>query len=451
MGTTRFEIRRRGLRTTFSRFIHNEAIGGVILLACAVIALVCANTDALSGFTRFWRETMASVSFGSLVLEMNLESWINDGLMAVFFFVVGLEIKREMMVGELCSFKHAALPILAALGGMIFPALIYTIFNYGTPTANGWGIPMATDIAFAIGILSLVGKNVPIGLKVFLTALAIVDDLGSIVVLAIFYPSHELHFDMLAYAFAVLILLAIFNRMKISKMLFYVIPGVALWYFVLQSGIHATVAGVLLALTIPSRTKINEVQFMVAFKHLLDKFKLNSQREIDVLANPEQQEVINSMSAEIHQVEPLMHRFEHGLQPWVTFFIMPIFALVNSGVTFDLSRVDIVGGSVAIGIFFGLFLGKPIGIFLFSLLSVLFKIAELPAGANWKQLWAIGMIGGIGFTMSIFIDSLAFSDQNIIDAGKVAIIFTSVIVSLVGLVVVHFTCKEKKIQNNINR
>lgn len=445
MPTTRFEITRRQIRSSFSHFVHNEAIGGIILLFCAVLALVCANTSALNGFTRFWLETNASIHLGNFSLDMSLEKWVNDGLMSVFFFVVGLEIKREMMVGELKSFKHSALPILAALGGMVFPALIYTIFNYGTPTANGWGIPMATDIAFAIGILSLLGNRVPLGLKVFLTALAIVDDLGSIVVLAIFYPSHALHFDMLGYALLVVIILLIFNKMKVNKILFYVVPGIALWYFVLQSGVHATIAGVLLALTIPSSTKINEVQFMVSIKHLLDKFKLNSQRGIDVLANPQQQEVIHNMSTEIRYVEPLMHTFEAALHPWVTFFIMPVFALVNSGVALNFSAADSIP-PVAVGIFFGLFIGKPVGIFLFSLLSCLFKIAELPAGSNWKQLWAIGMIGGIGFTMSIFIDSLAFTDQSAIDMGKIAIIMTSVVVSVVGLIVVSLTCR-KRISN----
>ena len=445
MPTTRFEITRRQIRSSFSHFVHNEAIGGIILLCCAVIALVCANTSALTGFTRFWTDTNASIHLGTFSIDMSLEQWVNDGLMAVFFFVVGLEIKREMMVGELKSFKHSALPILAALGGMIFPALIYTIFNYGTPTSNGWGIPMATDIAFAIGILSLLGNRVPLGLKVFLTALAIVDDLGSIVVLAIFYPSHALHFDMLGYALLVVSVLLVFNKMKVNRILFYVIPGVALWYFVLQSGVHATIAGVLLALTIPSSTKINEVQFMVSIKHLLDKFKLNSQRGIDVLANPQQQEVIHNMSTEIRHVEPLMHTFEAALHPWVTFFIMPVFALVNSGVALNFSAADSIP-PVAVGIFFGLFIGKPVGIFLFSLLSCLFKIAELPAGSNWKQLWAIGMIGGIGFTMSIFIDSLAFTDQSAIDMGKIAIIMTSVVVSVVGLIVVSLTCR-KRISN----
>lgn len=445
MPTTRFEITRRQIRSSFSHFVHNEAIGGIILLCCAVIALICANTDALTGFTRFWTDTNASIHLGTFSIDMSLEQWVNDGLMAVFFFVVGLEIKREMMVGELKSFKHSALPILAALGGMIFPALIYTIFNFGTSTSNGWGIPMATDIAFAIGILSLLGNRVPLGLKVFLTALAIVDDLGSIVVLAIFYPSHALHFDMLGYALLVVVVLLVFNKMKVNRILFYIIPGIALWYFVLQSGVHATIAGVLLALTIPSSTKINEVQFMVSIKHLLDKFKLNSQRGIDVLANPQQQEVIHNMSTEIRHVEPLMHTFEAALHPWVTFFIMPVFALVNSGVALNFSSADSIP-PVAVGIFFGLFIGKPVGIFLFSLLSCLFKIAELPAGSNWKQLWAIGMIGGIGFTMSIFIDSLAFTDQSAIDMGKIAIIMTSVVVSVVGLIVVSLTCR-KRISN----
>lgn len=428
-------------RNFFNKFLHNESIGGILLLICAIISLVCANVPQLNFLHEIWKQE-AGITIGSFALNMKIEHWINDGLMAIFFFVVGLEIKREMLVGELSSFKHAALPIFAAVGGMLVPAAIYTIFNNGTPSANGWGIPMATDIAFAIGILSLLGNRVPVGLKVFLTALAIVDDLGAIIVLAIFYPTHALHFDMLLYAALVALLLYTFNRNKVRGLLWYIVPGIVLWWLILQSGIHATIAGVILALTIPSKTVINEVRFSVRMKYLLQKFKDVSNSEIEVLANPAQQHIIHQMDNHIEEINPLMHKFESALHPWVTFLIMPVFALANSG-------VELAGGlfqdsipTVALGIFFGLLMGKPLGIFLFSLLSVKLGLAELPAGTNWKQIFALGVIAGIGFTMSIFIDSLAFADPVLVNIGKAAILGTSSLAAVLGLVAVSATCRK---------
>ncbi len=428
-------------RNFFNKFLHNESIGGILLLICAIISLVCANVPQLNFLHEIWKQE-AGITIGSFALNMKIEHWINDGLMAIFFFVVGLEIKREMLVGELSSFKHAALPIFAAVGGMLVPAAIYTIFNNGTPSANGWGIPMATDIAFAIGILSLLGNRVPVGLKVFLTALAIVDDLGAIIVLAIFYPTHALHFDMLLYAALVALLLYTFNRNKVRGLLWYIVPGIVLWWLILQSGIHATIAGVILALTIPSKTVINEVRFSVRMKYLLQKFKDVSNSEIEVLANPAQQHIIHQMDNHIEEINPLMHKFESALHPWVTFLIMPVFALANSG-------VELAGGlfqdsipAAALGIFFGLLMGKPLGIFLFSLLSVKLGLAELPAGTNWKQIFALGVIAGIGFTMSIFIDSLAFADPVLVNIGKAAILGTSSLAAVLGLVAVSATCRK---------
>lgn len=428
-------------RNFFRRFVHDESVGGIILLICAIVSLVCANVPQLSPLHEIWKQD-AGITIGSFALNMKIEHWINDGLMAIFFFVVGLEIKREMLVGELSSFRQAALPIFAAIGGMLVPAAIYMMFNNGTPSANGWGIPMATDIAFAIGILSLLGKRVPLGLKVFLTALAIVDDLGAIIVLAIFYPSHALHFDMLLYAAVVVALLYGFNRLKIKNVLFYILPGIVLWWLVLQSGIHATIAGVVLALTIPSKTVINELRFSVRMKDLLRKFKESGNSEIEVLANPAQQHIIHQMDNHIEEINPLMHKFESALHPWVTFMIMPIFALANSGVELSGGLFQDSVPPAALGICFGLLLGKPVGIFLFSLVSVKIKLAELPAGVNWKQIFALGVIAGIGFTMSIFIDSLAFDDQQLVNIGKAAILGTSSLAAIFGLAAVAVTCKK---------
>ncbi len=431
------------MRKFFKDFLHNESVGGILLLICAVISLVCANVPELGFFHDLWKQE-AGITVGDFSISMKIEHWINDGLMAIFFFVVGLEIKREMLVGELSSFKHAALPIFAAVGGMLVPAFIYFLFNNGTPSESGWGIPMATDIAFALGILSLLGKRVPLGLKIFLTALAIVDDLGAIIVLAIFYPTHSLHFNMLLYAALVVVFLLILNRRKVTNVLLYIIPGILLWWLVLQSGIHATIAGVILALTIPSRTVINELRFYVRMKELLARFKANSNSEIEVLANPHQQHIIHQIDNHVQEINPLMHKFEAALHPWVTFAIMPLFALANSGVEMDFGSFGSSIPPVVSGIFFGLLLGKPAGIFLFSLLSVKLKIAELPVGVKWGQVLALGVIAGIGFTMSIFIDSLAFDNVELINMGKATILVTSSLAAILGLAAIALTCKKQQ-------
>lgn len=432
-------------RNFLAAFLHNEAIGGILLMICAVVALMCANIPQLGFLHELW-DTNVGINIGSFSFEMSLELWINDFLMAIFFFVVGLEIKREMMVGELSSLKQASLPILAAVGGMVVPAIIYSVFNWSDPeSASGWGIPMATDIAFALGVLSLLGKRVPLGLKVFLTALAIVDDLGAIIVLAVFYPTHALHFDMLVYAAVIVLLLLTFNRNRVNNPIMYVIPGLFLWYFIFQSGIHATIAGVILALTIPSKTVINEVRFSVSIKYWLEKFKQVSNSEVEVLANPEQQHILHQMERNVRNMSPLMHKFEAGLHPLVTFFIMPVFALANAGVAISGDLFTLPVPSVATGIFFGLLCGKPLGIFLFSLAAVKMRIAELPQGTNWKQIFALGIIAGIGFTMSIFIDGLAFSNENLINIGKAAILGTSLVAALAGCLAVYMTSPKDSI------
>ena len=328
---------------------------------------------------------------------------------------------------------------------MVVPAIIYACFNYDNPeSVSGWGIPMATDIAFALGVLSLLGNRAPLGLKIFLTALAIVDDLGAIIVLAIFYPTHALHFDMLLYAAIVVLCLLALNRSRVNKRWPYGILGIVLWYFVFQSGIHATISGVILALTIPSKTVINEVRFAVGMKYWLEKFKEFSNSQVEVLANPEQQHIIHQIGASARNMNPLMHRFEASLHPWVTFFIMPIFALANAGVEISGELFSMPIPSVALGIFFGLLCGKPIGIFLFSYIAVKCKIAEIPAGTKWKQIFALGIIAGIGFTMSIFVDGLAFADQQLVNIGKVAILCTSLVAAIVGCAAVYLTSGEKK-------
>lgn len=427
------------LRTSYQSFIRNESTAGVILLVCAIIALVIANIPGLQFLQKVW-DVEASIKIGNFELGMSLLYWINDALMAVFFFVVGLEIKREMLVGELAQPKHAMLPIMAALGGMIFPALIFTLFNHGTPSSHGWGIPMATDIAFAIGVLALLGKRCPVGLKVFLTALAIVDDLGSIVVLAIFYPSHAISLMYLLYAAIVLVILIIYNRTGVHQPMIYIITGLFLWYFVYKSGIHATIAGVLLAATIPAKTRINEVRFYVSSKYLVEKFKQASHGQVNVLSNSEQLTALHQLNEKVDAINPLMNRFESALHPMVNFLIMPLFALANAGVRFGgQSFASDHVSTVALGIFFGLLVGKPLGIFLFSWISVKCKIAKLPDGTNWKQLAAMGVVGGIGFTMSLFIDNLAFSDPVMSEIGKASILVTSFLAAILGMIAVRAT------------
>lgn len=421
------------LKGVYQAFVHSKATGGILLLICAAVAVMSANIPGMRGLYEFWN-TDIGFKLGTFEFNMPLNMWINDVLMAIFFFSVGLEIKRELLVGELSSPKKAMLPIFAALGGMLVPAVIYMIINNGEPSANGWGIPMATDIAFAIGVLSLLGNRCPISLKVFLTALAIVDDIGAIIVLAIFYPSHSLHLNYLIFAAVIILILIAINRSGVKNAMAYLIPGFFLFICIFQSGIHATIAGVILAMTIPATASINEVRFYVGTKSLLDKFKEAGNSEVQVLANPEQLDYIYRMSQSVKTMNPLLHRLESRLHPWVNFFIMPVFALANAGV--EINGEVISSGvipPVMQGIFFGLLLGKPIGITLFSYIAVKLKLAQAPVGVRWRQIFSLGIVGGIGFTMSIFIDNLAFKEQILIDEGKLAILATSVLAALIGL------------------
>lgn len=436
--------RNREILHIFNTFFHNESTGGILLLICAVIAVTLASIPGGEWFDRLW-ETSASIGIGDFSIEMTLRYWINDALMAIFFFVVGLEIKREMLVGQLSSIKRSALPIVAALGGMLVPAGIYWACNAGHPeSVQGWGIPMATDIAFAIGILSLLGDRVPPSLKVFLTALAIVDDIGAIIVLAVFYPAHALHLEFLAYAGIILAVLAAFNALKLKNKYLYIVPGIVMWYFTYRSGIHATIAGVLLAMVIPSKGSINEIRFQSRISLLLEKFKITSNRKTNVLTSPEQQHIIHSMSTELKSVDPLLHRFESKLHPIVTFIIMPLFALANAGVALDFSSISSGGLSpVTLGIVLGLLIGKPAGIFIFSFISIKMKLAARPTGVTWTQMASISILGGIGFTMSIFINNLAFSSGSLIDIGKISILIASASAALLGLLAMRVSCSGK--------
>ncbi len=415
----------------FQQFVETGSIGGIILLATTAVALVWANSPWAESYEHLWEQKLAIGPVGRQ-LELSLHHWINDALMAVFFLLVGLEIKRELMVGELASPRQAALPIMGALGGMLVPALLYAMLNSGGPGSSGWGIPMATDIAFALGIITLLGPRVPIGLKVFLTALAIVDDLGAVIVIAVFYTADLNVTAMLAAAAALVVLLA-FNRLRVYKLFPDLLVGTILWFFVLQSGVHATIAGVVLALTIPAATRIDAPEFSARVRGLLDEFDRVETGAGNVITNRGQQESLAAMDQAASDVNAPLLRLEHMLNRPVSFFIMPLFALSNAGVALG-AVGEALATPIAIGIILGLVLGKVIGISVFSWLSVRVGWAALPQGANWGTLVATAMLGGIGFTMSLFIAGLAFSDPVMLDEAKIGILTASTLAGVLGYV-----------------
>jgi NhaA family Na+:H+ antiporter len=415
------------------RFARIEASGGIVLLLAAIFALAWANSPWLESYHRLWSSELR-LGMGTYDFSMTLHHFVNDALMVVFFFLVGLEIKREMLVGELASLRAAALPIAAAVGGMVVPALLYTIPNAGGPGAAGWGIPMATDIAFALGILALMGSRAPLGLKIFLAALAIVDDLGAVLVIALFYTA-ELNLVALGTSGAVLLLLVAMNALGARHALAYGIVGLFLWGAVYASGVHATVAGVLLALTIPARTRIDTARFLEDGRRILDEFDRAGREGKSVLTNHGQQGAIQAMESTCEAAQAPLRRLEHGLHSWVAFGIMPLFALANAGVHLGSGLADALAHPVALGVILGLVVGKPIGITLFSWLAVRGGIAVLPDGIGWRALVGVSFLGGIGFTMSLFIASLAFGEGSpLLDTAKFGILSASFIAAVAGWV-----------------
>lgn len=393
--------------TSLKKFLESGSAGGILLLLCVVISLIIANSPLGPGFEQLLG---TNVGYHSELLHLRYPvlHWINDGLMAVFFLMVGLEIKRELVKGELSSPKKAALPILAAFGGVAVPATIYAIFNTGTESAAGWGIPMATDIAFALAIITMLGDKVPISLKVFLAALAIVDDLIAILVIAVFYSS-GLQYTNLLIAGGFFGLLLLFNRLGIHRLYFYIIPGLFIWYFIHHSGIHATIAGVLVAMTIPTKPR----------------------------------SVTDSTQPAVSPLEQL----EHRLSVPVTFIIMPLFALVNTNIAFQKEMISGLMTPLGLGIICGLVVGKPVGIGLISWIAVKTGLCTMPDKASWKQLIGVGMLAGIGFTMSIFIALLSFAGQDLLAAeAKFSILIASLLSGLLGASVLVSLAKNKNIQ-----
>lgn len=372
----------------FQKFFYSSKTSGILLILCVFLSLIIANTSSAEGFQNFLDAKIGTEIFH---LNYSLSVWINDGLMAIFFLLVGLEIKRELVEGELSDIKKASLPIFAAIGGMLIPALIFIAFNHSTDYKNGWAIPMATDIAFSLAIISLLGKSVPNSLKIFLSALAIVDDLGAIIVIALFYTD-SIDWLSLGVCGGITLLLIILNKLKVTKIIFYLVPGLFLWYFMHHSGIHATIAGVILAFTIPT----------------------------------------NVSDTEISPLEKL----EEQLHIPVSFFIMPIFALANTNITFQAEVLDHFVSPLSLGIIFGLFAGKVLGINIFSFLAIRFKLGELPAFSAWKEMIGVGFLAGIGFTMSIFVSLLAFPGNiENQDISKISILFASVLSGIVGFII----------------
>ncbi len=411
----------------FQRFAQIEASSGILLLAATAIALVWANSAWGSAYTNL-QEAKVGFTAGSFVFTKDLIHWINDGLMAIFFFVVGLEIKREIVAGELSSRQKAALPIAAAIGGMLVPALIYTALNYGTPAQRGWGVPMATDIAFALGVLALLGRRAPTSLKVFLAALAIVDDMGAVAVIALFY-SEAIALPVLIAGLLLLGVSYVANRAGVRSPWAYAAIGVAVWFAFIKSGVHASVAGVLLAMTVPMTRRIDARAFVAQCQGALDRFVA----EVEKTPGDEETEphaVFELMEA-CRAAQTPLQRMEHALQPWVAFAIMPIFALANAGVAVKGLAAN-ESMAAPLGVLLGLALGKPIGITLFAWLTVRLKLAQLPTEVRWIHIHGAGWLGGIGFTMALFIDGLAFRGLPTLDSNNLAILVASTIAGTIG-------------------
>ena len=408
-------------------FMRTEVAGGVVLLAAAAVALVWANSPWQDGYRRLWG-TEVSVGIGTFLVVEDLRHWVNDGLMAIFFFVVGLEIKRELVVGELRRWRTAALPAVAALGGMVVPALVYAAANAGGAGSSGWGIPMATDIAFALGVVALLGRRVPGPLKLFLLTLAIVDDIGAIAVIAVFYSSGLEPAWLLLAAGLVGVMVAL-RQARVRSLGPYVLAGVGVWFAVLESGIHATLAGVLLGLLAPARPDAPEGTAQEWAEHLTEDPSPDNLRTMTTLAKS------SSSVAE---------RLEHDLHPWTSFLIVPLFALANAGVTLDRSAVaDAAGSAVTLGIVAGLVLGKVVGISAFSWVAVRLGVGSLPQGVRFPQLVAVAAVAGIGFTVSLFIADLAFTASDLQAQAKIGVLAASALASVIGAAALSLSCRRR--------
>jgi Na+:H+ antiporter, NhaA family len=408
------------LLTPAQEFIRTESASGVLLIAAAALAFAWANSPWAARYFAVL-DIPLGVGFGAWSLEKPLLLWVNDLLMAGFFFVIGLEIKREILVGELAGWQRASLPAAGALGGMIVPALIYVAFNPGEPAIRGWGVPMATDIAFALGVLALLGERVPLNLKVFLLALAIVDDLGAVLVIALFYTADvngtSLLISLLVWSGALA-----YGRADGEKPLVFALLGLVMWYFMLKSGVHATIAGVLMALTVPLRHKVSTQVLQNELRALTGQGGNFEQVEM----------MIGRLEEVLAKAHSPLHSMEHALAPYVAFFVMPVFAFFNAGVAVEGGEGGLIS-TVSLGALVGLLVGKPLGVAGFVSIAVMSGLTRLPAGASWSAMVGVGLLAGIGFTMSLFIANLAFAEQAMLDQAKIGVLAASVVASLAGL------------------
>jgi NhaA family Na+:H+ antiporter len=425
------------LTRPFQVFAANKLGGAILLLVATVVAMVWANSSYAHHYVE-WLHTYATIGIGDFQLSKSISHWINDGLMGIFFFVVGLEIKREFLAGELANPRTAALPIFGAVGGMIVPAAVYMAINPEGSAFLGWGIPMATDIAFALGILALF--PVSISLKIFLTALAIVDDIGAILVVAIFYTD-DIALQSLVLGGLFLLVSIGANASGVRNPIIYFVIGFIVWVAFLKSGVHATLAAVLMAFTIPARTRIDGTQLVEQTEELIRRLKETGLPKGNFMLSKEQHSIVHSLERITEKATAPLQELEHALMPFVTFLIMPIFALANAGVVIADDVSSVLTNPIALGIVGGLFIGKPVGIWLFALIAVKLKIAELPEGMNFTQIAAVGLLGGIGFTMALFISTLAFADEALIEVAKTGVLLGSVLSALAGSLILYLSTR----------
>ncbi len=423
--------------TTFQKFDRAQSLGGILLFGATIVALIFANSQ-LSGLYETLKTTVVGIDAGNFSLNKPLILWVNDGLMAIFFFMIGLEIKRELMIGELNTRSKAALPLIAALGGIVFPIVFYLVLNNNPLASHGWGIPMATDIAFSLAILKLLGNRVPVGLKVFLAAFAIIDDIGAVLVIALFYSS-SIDWMMLAWATIPMAILLVLNLMNIFPKYLHLLCGIVVWYLFLKSGIHPTIAGVLLAFSVPLRQKTDMKTFTLKLCEIADEFKQAATVHTPLLTS-EQIEQIDDIEEWVENVQSPLQHIEHVLQSWVAYLIMPLFAFFNAGIAFTAGMQPDVPLITSLAI--SLFLGKTVGITLFSYVGIRLKFARLPESVSFGQIIGTAMLAGVGFTMSMFIANLAFADANILmDSARIGILAGSVVSGAAGYLMLRY-CRQ---------
>lgn len=428
------------LLAPFREFASSSAASGILMMAAAVIALVWANSPIAPSYVSLW-DTRLTIGIGDWVLSKNLLHWINDGLMAIFFLVVGLELKREVLVGELASVRRATLPIAAALGGALVPALIFLVIVGSGEAARGWAIPMATDIAFALGVLALVGDRIPIGLRVFMAALAIVDDLLAVLIIGLFYTT-DVSVAALLVAGGCLAGLIGANALGVRRPAVYGVLGLALWLAILQSGVHATVAGVLLAMTIPARTRLDSAAFAARARRVVDHLVRREDSD-EPTTIEEHHDALWELETITERAQAPMLRFEHALQPWVVFVIVPIFALANAGVVLGDGLAATLGDPVVLGVAIGLIVGKQVGITTATLVVVRSGLASLPSGVTMMHVYGAAWLGGIGFTMSLFISDLAFGGSSVLVLSKIGVLVASIVAGVGGYLVLRIATQRR--------